>query len=244
MQYVITGSLGHTGKPITEALVAAGHQVTVITSSSDKVAAIEALGAKAALGSVEDAEFLKRAFAGADAAYLMIPPKWGVSGWRAYQNQVGDNYVAAIAANEIQYVVLLSSVGAHVGEGIGPVDGLYDMEHKLATVPGLNAVLLRPPYFMYNLMGMVGMVKGMGMMGSNFGADPIALAHTTDIAEAAPRRPAATGFYRAAGCATWPAMNVPVPTLPAYSVPPLVSPTRPGWCFPTNRTRRAWCRPA
>ncbi len=185
MQYVLTGSLGHTGKPITEALVKAGHSVTVITSSADKVADIEALGAKAAVGSVEDANFLKQAFAGADAVYLMIPPKWGVNGWRAYQNQVGDNYIEAINANNVQYVVLLSSVGAHLGEGVGPVDGLYDMEQKLKAVPGLNAIFLRPPYFMYNLFGMAGMIKGMGIIGSNFGDDTIALAHTSDIADAA-----------------------------------------------------------
>lgn len=185
MHYVITGSLGHTGKPITEALTKAGHTVTVVTSSNDRVAAIEALGAKAAVGSVEDPDFLKGAFAGADAVYLLIPAKWSVTAWRAYQNQIGDNYIAAIKANEIQYAVLLSSVGAHAGEGIGPVDGLYDMEQKLKTVAGLNAVFLRPPYFMYNLFGMIGMVKGMGMMGGNFGSDTIALAHTSDIADAA-----------------------------------------------------------
>lgn len=185
MQYVITGSLGHTGKPITEALVHAGHAVTVVTSSADKISAIEALGAKAAVGSVEDARFLTQAFAGADAVYLLIPSKWGVTGWRTYQNQVGDNYIEAIKANNIQFAVLLSSVGAHVGEGVGPVDGLYDVEHKLEQVPGLNAVFLRPPYFMYNLFGMIGMVKGMRMMGGNFGDDTIALAHTSDIADAA-----------------------------------------------------------
>ena len=185
MQYVITGSIGHTGKPVTEGLVRAGHTVTVITSKPDNAAAIEALGATAAVGSVEDAEFVKQAFAGADAAYLLIPAKWGVTGWRAYQNEVIDNYIAAIRANDIRFAVLLSSVGAHVGEGVGPVDGLYDAEQKLAQVEGLNNKFLRPSYFMYNLFGMVGMVKGMGMMGSNFGDDPIALTHTDDIADVA-----------------------------------------------------------
>ena len=185
MQYVITGSLGHTGKPITEGLVAAGHTVTVITSKPENAPAIEALGATAAVGSVEDTAFVAQAFAGADAVYLMIPPKWGVSGWRAYQNEVADNYIAAITANDIRFVVLLSSVGAHIGNGVGPVDGLYDAEQKLRAVAGLNTLTLRPPYFMYNLFAMIGMAKGMGIMGSNFGEGPIALAHTADIAEAA-----------------------------------------------------------
>ena len=185
MHYVVTGSLGHTGKPITEGLIQAGHTVTVLTTKPDNVAAIEALGATAAVGSVEDADFVKQAFVGADAVYLLIPPKWGVSGWRDYQNQIIDNYIDAIQSGKIPNVVLLSSVGADLGEGVGPVDGLYDAEHKLAAVDGLNSKFLRPSYFMYNLFGMIGMVKTMGIMGSNFGADTLVLTHTDDIADVA-----------------------------------------------------------
>ena len=185
MHYVITGSIGHTGKPITEGLVQGGHTVTVITSKQDNVATIEALGAKAAVGSIEDADFLKQAFAGADAAYLLLPSKWGVDDLRAFHNQVADNYVEAIRANDIRFAVLLSSIGAHMGNGAGPVDGLHDAEQKLAQVEGLNSKFLRPSYFMYNLFAMIGMVKGMGIMGSNFGDDPIALTHTSDIADVA-----------------------------------------------------------
>ncbi len=185
MNYLITGSLGHTSKPIVEGLVKAGHSVTVITSNPTRAAAIEALGAKAAVGSVEDADFLKEAFAEADAAYLIIPPKWGVSGWRAFQNKITDNYISAIEANDIRFAVLLSSIGADLGQGTGPVDGLYDAEQKLANVPGLNSKFLRPSYFMYNLFGMIGLIKNMSIMGSNFGDDPILLTHTDDIAEVA-----------------------------------------------------------
>ncbi len=186
MHYVITGSLGHTGKPVTEGLLAAGHTVTVITSKAEKAAEIEALGATAAVGSVEDAEFVTQSFAGADAAYLLIPGKWGVTEWRAFQNGIIDNYIAGIMANGIKKVVLLSSVGAHMGNGAGPVDGLYDAEHKLDALTDVNAVYLRPSYFMYNLFNMIGMVKGMGIMGSNFGGDEtIVLTHTNDIADVA-----------------------------------------------------------
>ncbi|MBO0939067.1 NAD(P)H-binding protein [Fibrella sp. HMF5335] len=185
MHYVITGSLGHTGKPITAGLVKAGHTVTLVTSKAENVARIEALGAQAAVGDVEDAAFVSEAFANADAVYLMIPPKWGVTNWRAYQNGVADNYVAALRANDVRFVVMLSSVGAHLPQGVGPVTGLHDLEEKLKTVEGLNVKVLRPSYFMQNLFSMTGMVKGMGIMGSNFGDDKVVLVHTNDIAEAA-----------------------------------------------------------
>ncbi|WP_020605554.1 NAD(P)H-binding protein [Spirosoma spitsbergense] len=194
MNYLITGSLGHTSKPIVEGLIKAGNRVTVITSNPTNAEAIEALGAKAAVGSVEDADFLTEAFAEADAAYLIIPPKGNVSGWRAFQNQIIDNYIAALEANDIRFAVLLSSVGADLGQGVGPVDGLYDAEQKLANVPGLNSKFLRPSYFMYNLFGMIGMIKNMGIMGSNFGADTLVLTHTDDIAEVALHELLTLGF--------------------------------------------------
>ncbi len=185
MHYVITGSIGHTGKPIVQGLVKAGHSVTVVTSKQENAALIEELGAKAAVGSVEDADFLKTAFVDADAVYLLIPPKWGVTDWRTYHNQIIDNYIAAIQANDIRFSVLLSSIGAHLGQGAGPVDGLYDGERKLAKVNGLNSKFLRPSYFMYNLFAMVGMAKATNVMGSNFGDDTVVLTHTNDIAEVA-----------------------------------------------------------
>ena len=185
MQYVITGSLGNTGKPITEGLLKAGHTVTVVTSKPENKAQIEALGATAAVGDLSDAAFVTAAFAGADAVYLMIPPKWDVTDWRGYQNGVADNFVAAIRANDIRFAVVLSSAGAEKGQGTGPVDGLYDLEQKLQTVEGLSVKTLRPAYFMQNLFTMIGMIKNAGIMGSNFGEGNVPIIHTDDIAAAA-----------------------------------------------------------
>ena len=82
MKYVITGSLGNIALPVTKALLNAGHEVTVITSKHRNAKAIESLGAKAAVGSVEDANFLTKTFAGANAVYTMIPPNFGATEWK------------------------------------------------------------------------------------------------------------------------------------------------------------------
>lgn len=186
MNYVLTGSTGHITKPIAQQLVAAGHHVTIITSSNSRHAEIEALGAKAAIGSVEDVEFLKSTFKGADAVYLMIPPNFAVTNWIAYQSKVADNFVEAITTNNIKHVVVLSSVGAHMRKGAGPVDGLAYLEQALDKLTSVNALYLRPSYFYYNLFSMAGMIKHAGIMGS---AQPathkLALTHTSDIAKVA-----------------------------------------------------------
>lgn len=74
MKIVITGSFGNISKPLTQALVQKGHLVTVVSSNAERQKDIEALGAKPAIGSLENPEFLATVFAGADAVYCMVPP--------------------------------------------------------------------------------------------------------------------------------------------------------------------------
>lgn len=184
--YVITGSVGHISRPIIQGLVKAGKDVRVITSTAARVSEIENLGAKALVGSVEDNTFLKEAFKGADVVYTMIPPTWQTTNWRASQNKIGKNYAQALEANKVKFVVNLSSVGAHHGNGAGPVDGLYDFEQLLNKIPGLHVKHLRPSYFFSNFLSQIGMIKQAGIMGGNFGeGEKLFLVHTDDIAAAA-----------------------------------------------------------
>lgn len=71
MNIVLTGSLGRISKPLTQILVQKEHSVTVISSKEERRKAIESSGAKAAIGSMEEADFLTKIFKGADVVYLM-----------------------------------------------------------------------------------------------------------------------------------------------------------------------------
>jgi len=186
MQYVISGSLGNISKPLAERLVAAGHNVTVISSKADKVAQIEAIGAKAAIGSVEDIFFLTNAFTGADAVYTMVPPNFGSGNWKKYIASVGEKYAAAIQASGVKNVVNLSSIGAHMADGCGPVSGLFFAEKALNALPDVNVKHLRPGFFYPNFLANIGMIKHMGIIGGNYGeGTKLVLVHPDDIAEAA-----------------------------------------------------------
>lgn len=195
MNYIITGSTGHISKPLTEQLVKAGHNVTVITSKPDNRKNIEELGAKAAVGSVTDSAFLSDAFKGADAVYLMVPADFAAPNMLDHQKKAGNAYIAALKASGVQHVVLLSSIGAHLRHGAGPIDGLGYLEEELAKL-NVNVKMLRPAYFFYNLHSMGGMLRNAGIIGSNFGgtSDPIALVHTDDIAAVAAKHLLALDF--------------------------------------------------
>ena len=186
MKFVITGSLGNISKPLALSLIAAGHQVTVISSQPERAKDIEAIGATAAIGAVSDAAFLTGVFEGADAVYTMVPPSYTTDNYRAYYNQMAKSYSEAIKASGVKRVVNLSSIGAHLPDGTGPIKGLYDLEAVFNTLEEVAIVHLRPASFYTNMYGSVGMIKQAGIMGGNYPATAsVIMVHPTDIADTA-----------------------------------------------------------
>ncbi len=185
MKYIITGSTGHISKPLSELLIKASQDVTIISSKSGKIKEIEGLGAKPSIGSVDDISFLTKAFVGADAVYTMVPPKMDVVNYKEYIHGIGKNYAKAIQAAGVKKVVNLSSVGAHMAEGCGPVSGLYFVEQELNSLAGVDVMHLRPVSFYYNLLGNIAMIKNMGIIGSNYSDIILPMIHPADIAVAA-----------------------------------------------------------
>jgi uncharacterized protein YbjT (DUF2867 family) len=188
MKYVLLGSAGHITRPLAETLMAAGHDVTVIGRNAENLKPLTDKGAKAAIGSVEDPAFLTDTFRGADAVYTMVPPNFNPQGdWKQWIASVGRGYAEAIKASGVTHVVNLSSIGADQPEGCGPVTGLYHVESALNALEGVNVLHLRAGFFYLNFLGNVGMVKGAGIIGGNYGdADAkMVMVDVQDIADAA-----------------------------------------------------------
>jgi uncharacterized protein YbjT (DUF2867 family) len=185
MKIIISGSLGNVGKPLAQQLVNAGHNVVVISSNENRIEAIETLGAKAAIGSVNDASFLAQTFSGADALFAMTPPNLGGSNVILNTVAAGKAFAEAIETSGIKRVVLLSSIGADLPTGNGPIAGLYHIE-KLYEKLNTSITFLRAGYFFINFFNDIPMIKGAGIMGGNFAAESkIPLVHPEDIAFAA-----------------------------------------------------------
>jgi uncharacterized protein YbjT (DUF2867 family) len=101
--------------------------------------------------------------------------------------EVGKNYAEALKTSNVKHVVNLSSVGAHLPDGVGPVNGLNRVEQALNGLKNINIKHLRPVYFYLNFLGNVDMVKNMNIIGGNFGGSDfkMLLADTNDVAEVA-----------------------------------------------------------
>ena len=161
---VITGATGHTGKVVAEQLLAKGEKVRVIGRDAGRLQPLVQNGAEAVVGSADDPASIEKAFEGATAAFLMIPPTIEKPSFRAFQDQISDAYTAVITKTRVPCVVTLSSIGADQSEKVGPVVGLHNLEQKMNKIAGLNVLHLRPAGFMENLFMSIEPLKSMGML--------------------------------------------------------------------------------
>ena len=182
--YIITGATGHTGSVIAEALLAKGEKVRVIGRSRERLERFAAKGADPFVADVHDAEALTKAFDGARAVYAMLSSDFRLEDFRGDQERVTDALAAAIEKAAVPYAVCLSSVGADKPERVGPVNGLHSFEQKINRIPNLNALILRPTYFMENSLMQLKIIQTMGTMGGLLKADlPLAQIATRDIGD-------------------------------------------------------------
>jgi uncharacterized protein YbjT (DUF2867 family) len=179
MKIVVTGSLGHISKPLAQELIKKGHSVTIVTSQQERKTAIGALGATAAVGNVEDPDFMTATFAGADLVYTMIPPgNFMDANYDVYGRvkAMMENYRQAITGAGIKRVVHLSSIGAHTDQGNGLLRLHYIAESTLKQLPAdVHLTFMRPTGFYYNLLGYIPLIRNQGFIAANYGQDDIAI---------------------------------------------------------------------
>ena len=179
MKIVLTGSLGNISKPLTIALLEKGHTVTVISSKAERIKEIETLGAKAAIGTIEDTDFLTETFKGADIVYLMETLGHGAFfdhniNIMTAISQIGSNYKQAIQQSGVTRVVHLSSIGAHTDKGNGLLAFHSHVEAILNELPqNVSIKFMRPVGFYYNMLAFIPTIKAQGAIIQNYGGDEV-----------------------------------------------------------------------
>lgn len=182
----VMGASGHTGKKIAEALLKAGEKVRGLGRTESKLGDLKKAGAEVLTGDAFDAEFLTKAFRGADAAYTLLPTDPSSSDYRAAQDMQGEAIVKAVQDSGVRYVVALSSLGGDLSKGTGVIEGLHAQEERLKQLEGVNVMLLRPVSFFENFYNSLGLIKQEGINGDSVVADvPLPMIATRDIADVA-----------------------------------------------------------
>jgi uncharacterized protein YbjT (DUF2867 family) len=183
--YVILGATGNTGSIIANSLLSKGKKVRVVGRDAGRLQRFVRQGAEPFMTDMSDSTALTKAFSGARAAYLLLPP----INSREDQERESDAIAKAVTESGLRHAVYLSSYGAQVPEGTGPVAGLHASEQKLNAVSGFNVLHLRAAYFMENNLAAIGMIQGMGIFGHALLPDlKLPMIATPDVGDYAAQR--------------------------------------------------------
>ena len=86
-------------------MLAEGEKVRVIGRDTSRLVGLQQKGAEAVAADLTNAAGLARAFDGARAAYVLVPPNLASADVRAYQERVTDTLAAALEKAAVVYVV-------------------------------------------------------------------------------------------------------------------------------------------
>src|SRR4051812_21506340 len=180
--FTIFGATGNTGSVVARQLLAQGKQVRVVGRDPAKLAAFG--GAEAIVGDVTDAATVAKALAGAEGAYLLLPPDNANPDLVGRNKQVTRNYIAGLKG--VPHVVVLSSVGAERPSGTGPIVTAHNLEVALEGA-GQKATVIRAAYFMENILQNAHPIRNDGVLPVFGGGEsyPFAMVATKDIGEVA-----------------------------------------------------------
>jgi uncharacterized protein YbjT (DUF2867 family) len=183
--YAVAGVTGHTGSVVARSLLERGEAVRVLVRDPTQGTEWDGRGAEVALADLADPAAVAAALRDTRGAFLLSPPDLGAVDFFASRRRLLEAVADGVHASGVPHVVFLSSLGAHLAAGTGPIRILHEAEQRLpGTVPGIT--FLRAGYFVANWGVVLGAVLQQGLLPSFFPADlPVPTVSTNDIGRVA-----------------------------------------------------------
>jgi uncharacterized protein YbjT (DUF2867 family) len=176
---LITGATGTVSKSLIAALRAESSRVALraLVRKDAQAATLRAGGVAAVIGDLDVPETLAPAFDGVSDVWQLTPP-----GPRAPENAMNLLWAARQAG--VERIVRMSAIGAahDAPTRNGRLHALSDHELQAS---GLRHTILRPHFFMQNLLGFAASIASDGAFYLNLGEGRLGLVDTRDIAEMA-----------------------------------------------------------
>jgi len=176
---------GQIGRQIARQLSSRATPVRAIVRRADAFLA-ELPHVKMVVGDAEDVPFLTRALEGTEAVFTLTPPSYAAPSHSVAVDRFGSAVLAAIVASGVSKVVNLSSAGASLPDGTGPIAGLYRNEQRLNSLADVDVLHLRAASFMENLLAKVVPMRQFGVFPDMMDPDvAFPMVASADIAAAA-----------------------------------------------------------
>ncbi|MBN6041071.1 SDR family oxidoreductase [Amycolatopsis sp. 195334CR] len=174
---LLTGATGTVSTALIDALP--GADLRALVRDESKADGLRERGIEVVAGDLDDARSLPPAFEGVHDLWLLVP-----NGPRAPENNMNALWAARQAG--VDRVVRLSVVGAahDAPNRSGRLHALSDRETERS---GLRWTILRPHWFMQNLLNEAGDIAATGTFSMNMASARLGMIDARDIAESAAR---------------------------------------------------------
>lgn len=185
MKIAVTTPTGHIGNKLANILLDRKADVTLIARHPEKVHDLARRGAKVIAGEHSDPAAVEQAVRGADALFWLTPAEITSRDPLGTARRMAEAGAGVIRKHPDLHVVQLSSAGAFLPSGTGPIVGLHETEEKFRAA-GKNIVSLRPNEFMENVFFSLPAIIAQGSIYTSLsGSERAPFIATQDIADVA-----------------------------------------------------------
>lgn len=173
---LVTGGTGTAGGEIVSQLAATGTPFRAMVRDVTKAATLKLTGIEVVQGDFDRPDTLPAALKGIDQVMLVSPPM-------PRQAELEGQMVAAVKRAGVRHIVKFSAMTADPNSK-ARFPRLHGITERAIIESGIAWTFLRPTFFMQNLLGLAGMVKG-GTIYQPCGDGRAGFVDTADIAAVA-----------------------------------------------------------
>jgi uncharacterized protein YbjT (DUF2867 family) len=174
---LLTGVTGKTGGETAKQLLAKGAKLRAIVRSEAKAAHLKAAGVELVVGELADANVVRHAMQGVDKALVILP---NGKNQQAMEQQFTD----IAKATGVKHLVKMSSMEA-VAHAATPIPKAHWAVEEYIRASGLPWTMLKPNFFMQNLLSSANGIKTTGQFSLPMGNGTTGMADIRDIAAVA-----------------------------------------------------------
>jgi len=177
---LVTGATGTVSTALLAELKGKpGIHLRALVRDAGKAAALVEEGYKVVVGDLEEPETLHDAFDGVDVLWLLTPAS-------ALEPSMGSNAVNAARKAKVKHIVRNSAIKA-AHDAPNRNGRLHAQVEDAVKASGIAWTILRPHYYMQNLLSSAGSVASDGMLYMNMGEAPVGMIDARDVGVLAAR---------------------------------------------------------
>ena len=182
--YAIAGATGRVGSVAAKQLLAAGAPVRVLVRTASAAQKWEARGAQTTIADLEDRAGLTAALTDCEGFFVLLPFDLAAEDFHAHARSLAAAIAGAVTDSGVPHVTMLSSAGADLPEGTGPIVGLHYLENALRDTGSVISAV-RSGHFQEKVSDLLDSARHEGVypVFAETADAPIPMVATSDIGE-------------------------------------------------------------